>query len=420
MRFFYAAFVALITCPTLSAQPPTDAQALQRLGMSSQRLALLNSVLQQHVADKRVAGLVAGIMHKGELVYLQAMGSQVLGETAMREDSLFQVRSMSKPITAVAALQLVERGVLNLEDPVADYIPSFAAVRVFNDPQNPDLNDTREPIRDINIADLLKNTAGLSHRFSPLYRSNAVRSRSDTLAELSDKVAAIPLIGDPGEQWVYSISLTILGRVIEVATGTAFDQYLQDNVFAPAGMEDTGFFVPLEKQQRLARAYASAKTDDEGWTLSALPAMEVPITEDPPLKEGAAGLVSSAPDYLNFLHMLLNQGAINGNRILSAATVSEMTRNQIDPRLMPFGTNPAQPMLDRSWGYGLAVVVDADQSAVATQEGEFGWSGSLGTFAWADPTTQTAYVLMLQVQPAGAHALAQQFKPLATAAVLAD
>lgn len=440
MSISLAALAMLLASAQLLAQPaaqwsteaPSDAQALQRLGMSSQRLELLSSVLQQHVDDGRVPGLVAGIMHKGELVYLQAMGAQVVGESVMRADSLFQIRSMSKPITAVAALQLVERGVIALDDPVADYIPSFADAKVFQDPQRPELHselnpeqhperqETRAPIRAMTIADLLKNTAGLSHRFSALYRDNAVRSRSDTLAQLSDKVAAIPLIGDPGEQWVYSISLTILGRVIEVATGVPFDHYLKENVFDPAGMPDTGFFVAAEKQSRLARAYASQKDQDSSWTLAPLPAMAVPITVDPPLKEGAAGLVSSVPDYLKFLQMLLNEGEIEGERILSAATVGAMTTNQIEPRLMPFGTNPAAPMLDRGWGYGLAVVVDAEKSAVATHVGEFGWSGSLGTFAWADPTTQTAYVLMLQIQPAGAHALAQQFKTLAAAAVLED
>ena len=145
-----AAFFALcaVTAPVrLVAQPPTDAEDLQRLGVSSQRLALLSSVLEQHVADGRVAGLVAGMMHRGKLVYLRALGSQVVGESAMREDSLFQIRSMSKPITAVAALQLVERGVIGLDDPVADYIPSFADARVFTDPKNPDLQDTRAPTR---------------------------------------------------------------------------------------------------------------------------------------------------------------------------------------------------------------------------------------------------------------------------------
>jgi CubicO group peptidase (beta-lactamase class C family) len=385
----------------------------ETVGVSSQRLELVSEMLRQHVDDGRVAGLVAGMLHEGKLVYLESMGWQVLSESPMRDDSLFQIRSMSKPMTAVAALQLIERGELGLDDPVAKYIPSFDSVRVFSDPVAQDFAATRAPSRAITVADLLKNTAGLSHRFSALYRENGVRSRGDTLAELSDKVAAVPLIGDPGEQWVYSISLTVLGRVVEVVSGMAFDEYLAQEMFAPLGLADTGFFVPPESQSRLARAYA---VGSEG--LQLVPPMVIPITDDPPLKEGAAGIVSSAPDYLRFLQMLLNGGELEGARVLQGETVAAMTRNQIEPRLMPFGTNPAQPMLDRGWGYGVAVVVDAEKSAYATHNGEFGWSGSLGTFAWADPVTNTALVLMLQVQPAGAHALAQKFKALAAQAII--
>ena len=385
----------------------------ETVGVSSQRLELVSEMLRQHVDDGRVAGLVAGMLHEGKLVYLESMGWQVLSESPMRDDSLFQIRSMSKPMTAVAALQLIERGELGLDDPVAKYIPSFDSVRVFSDPVAQDFAATRAPSRAITVADLLKNTAGLSHRFSALYRENGVRSRGDTLAELSDKVAAVPLIGDPGEQWVYSISLTVLGRVVEVVSGMAFDEYLAQEMFAPLGLADTGFFVPPESQSRLARAYA---VGSEG--LQLVPPMVIPITDDPPLKEGAAGIVSSAPDYLRFLQMLLNGGELEGARVLQGETVAAMTRNQIEPRLMPFGTNPAQPMLDRGWGYGVAVVVDAEKSAYATHNGECGWSGSLGTFAWADPVTNTALVLMLQVQPAGAHALAQKFKALAAQAII--
>jgi CubicO group peptidase (beta-lactamase class C family) len=385
----------------------------ETVGVSSQRLELVSEMLRQHVDDGRVAGLVAGMLHEGKLVYLESMGWQVLSESPMRDDSLFQIRSMSKPMTAVAALQLIERGELGLDDPVAKYIPSFDSVRVFSDPVAQDFAATRAPSRAITVADLLKNTAGLSHRFSALYRENGVRSRGDTLAELSDKVAAVPLIGDPGEQWVYSISLTVLGRVVEVVSGMAFDEYLAQEMFAPLGLADTGLFVPPESQSRLARAYA---VGSEG--LQLVPPMVIPITDDPPLKEGAAGIVSSAPDYLRFLQMLLNGGELEGARVLQGETVAAMTRNQIEPRLMPFGTNPAQPMLDRGWGYGVAVVVNAEKSAYATHNGEFGWSGSLGTFAWADPVTNTALVLMLQVQPAGAHALAQKFKALAAQAII--
>lgn len=417
-----AAIFPLIFFGVAFAQPDSQAglgfERVQpeSVGVSSQRLTLLDDMLEQHVQDGRVAGLVAGMLHKGKLVYLESKGWQELEVTPMRPDSLFQIRSMSKPITAVAVLQLVERGLLKLDDPVADFIPSFADVRVFDDPVAQDFGATHDPSRAITIEDLLKNTAGLSHRFSALYRDQGVRSRGDTLAQLVDKVAGVPLIGDPGEQWVYSISLTVLGRVVEVVSGQDFDDYLEQEVFKPLAMNDTSFFVPPEKQDQLALIYS---VTDHG--LELLPDMSVPITQDPPLKEGAAGIVSSVPDYLNFLQMLLDQGRVGGGsamRVLQDDTVAEMTKNQVDERLMPFGTNPARPMLDRGWGYGLAVVVDAEKSEYATHIGEFGWSGSLGTFAWADPVSDTALVLMLQIQPAGAYSLSQKFKALAAQAIL--
>jgi CubicO group peptidase (beta-lactamase class C family) len=140
--------------------------------------------------------------------------------------------------------------------------------------------------------------------------------------------------------------------------------------------------------------------------------MDIPITSDPPLLEGAAGLVSTVPDYLRFLQSLLAGGELDGQRILGADTVAQMTRNQIDEALFPFGTNPANPMLDRGWGYGLAVVTDATQSEFGVNNGEFGWNGSLGTFSWADPETGTVAILMLQIQPSNAHGLAGEFKDL--------
>jgi CubicO group peptidase (beta-lactamase class C family) len=255
----------------------------------------------------------------------------------------------------------------------------------------------------------LLNTAGLSHRFSGLYRNSNVRSRADNLAELADKVASVPLIGDPGEKWVYSISITVLGRVVEIVSGLGFDDYLRKEVFDPLDMPDTAFFVPQNKQDRLALAY---RIPDGSSGLTRLPPMDVPITVNPPLKEGAAGIVSTVPDYLRFLQALLNDGELNGHRVLEVDTVAAMTRNQIAQELMPFGINSANPMLDRGWGYGLAVVTDAAKSEVGVNNGEFGWSGSLGTFSWADPVTDTVAVIMLQVQPAGAFSIASKFKAL--------
>jgi len=382
----------------------------ETVGISSQRLGLLDRVLREHVERGEVAGLVAGVVRHGKLVYLEAMGWQNIElKQPMNTASIFQIRSMSKPITAVAALQLVDEGKLALSDPVSRYIPSFKNLTVFVDPADPDTSTTRKPDREPTIRDLLLNTAGLSHRFSALYRNSNIRSRADSLAELTNKVASVPLIGDPGEKWVYSISITVLGRVVEIVSGLGFDDYLRQEVFGPLDMPDTGFYVPQDKQDRLALAY---RIPDGTSGLVRLPPMDVPITVDPALKEGAAGIVSTVPDYLRFLQALLNDGELDGHRVLKAETVADMTRNQIAQELMPFGTNPANPMLDRGWGYGLAVVTDAAKSEVGVNNGEFGWSGSLGTFSWADPVTGTVAVIMLQVQPAGAFSIASKFKAL--------
>ena len=380
------------------------------LGFSAQRIALVHEMLAQHVEDGRVAGLVAGVARHGKVVYLESMGwNQIEQDKPMLENSLFQIRSMSKPITAVAAMQLIEQGKMKLDDPVSKYIPSFAEMKVFVDPAAADFTQTRVSEREMTIEDLLMNTAGLSHRFGALYRANEVRSRGDTLEELVEKVAAVPLIGDPGEQWVYSISLTVLGRVIELVSGQEFDDYLDEHVYGPLKMTDTAFYVPDEKAGRLARAY---RVSSEDRSLSLLPQMAIPITEDPKLLEGAAGIVSSVPDYLRFLQALLNGGELDGERILQTDTVESMTQNQIPKALMPFGTNPNNPMLDRGWGYGMAVVVDETMSAYGTNNGEFGWSGSLGTFSWADPVSGTSVVIMLQIQPSGAYNIASKFKAM--------
>lgn len=410
------AFVLLFSVASHRVFSQTPIVSPESVGVSSQRLALVDSMLQQHVHDGRVPGLVAGVSRHGKLVFLKSYGWQdIENKSPMQEDSIFQIRSMSKPITAVAVLQLIDQGKLKLSDPVANYIPSFAAVLVFNNPETQDLHDTRPPSRAITIEDLLLNTAGLSHRFSSLYRDNQVRSRADSLETLVDKVASIPLIGDPGEQWVYSISITVLGRIVEIVSGQTFDNYLEQHLFNPLAMTDTGFYVKPHQQARLAKAYVAATSSEP---LKLLPPMDIPITEKPPLMEGAAGLVSTVPDYLRFLEALLNKGELNGSRILSSESVIAATTNQVANRLLPIGTNPNAPMLDRGWGYGISVVIDASKSPYGVNNGEFAWGGSLGTQAWADPSTGMAVVIMLQVQPAGAFDIASKFKAMVYQSVI--
>ena len=410
------AFVLLFSVASHRVFSQTQIVSPESVGVSSQRLALVDSMLQQHVHDGRVPGLVAGVSRHGKLVFLKSYGWQdIENKLPMQEDSIFRIRSMSKPITAVAVLQLIDQGKLKLSDPVANYIPSFAAVRVFNNPETQDLHDTRPPSRAITIEDLLLNTAGLSPRFSSLYRDNQVRSRADSLETLVDKVASIPLIGDPGEQWVYSISITVLGRIVEIVSGQTFDSYLEQHLFNPLAMTDTGFYVKPHQQARLAKAYVAATSNEP---LKLLPPMDIPITEKPPLMEGAAGLVSTVPDYLRFLEALLNKGELNGSRILSSESVIAATTNQVANRLLPIGTNPNAPMLDRGWGYGISVVIDASKSPYGVNNGEFAWGGSLGTQAWADPNAGMAVVIMLQVQPAGAFDIASKFKAMVYQSVI--
>ncbi|MEX0619375.1 MAG: serine hydrolase domain-containing protein, partial [Pseudohongiellaceae bacterium] len=252
----------------------------ETMGVSPTSLQQITEMLQRHVDDGLIAGAVAGVARNGKTVYLQAIGSQhIENDVPMRTDSIFQVRSMSKPITALAALQLVEQGRLGLQDPVSDHIPQFGNMFVYINADEPFISAQRRPERDMTIEHLLLNTAGLSHRNGVLYREHQVRSRADTLEQLARKVARVPLIGDPGEQWVYSISMTILGRVVEVVSGQALDDYLDDEVYGPLGMDDTAFYVPPEKAERLARVYQVGEES----SLSLVPDMEIPITEEPPL-----------------------------------------------------------------------------------------------------------------------------------------
>ena len=382
----------------------------EEVGMSSARFQLISSTLRQYVDAGQIAGLVAGVSRHGKVVYLESMGLQQTDapDSKMRDDSIFQIRSMSKPIASLAVMQLVEQGRIDLQDPVADYIPSFANMSLFTVPA--DFNSPiKKPSRLLTIEDLLLNMGGLSHRDGALYRSREVRSRTDTLEQLVEKVAAVPLMAEPGTQWIYSISATVLGRIVEIVSGQKFDDYLQQHIYQPLQMTDTAFYVPAEKVDRLARIYQVPRGDAP---LTQVPEMEVPITVNPPLLEGAAGIVSTVPDYLRFLQVFLNKGELDGARVLSADGVAQMTRNHIPDSALPIGLSPQNPMLDRGWGYGFSVVIDKTASAFGVNNGEFGWNGSLGTFSWADPETGTIAVLMVQVVPSGAYNLSGIFKAM--------
>ena len=395
---------------TASALPRAEPE---ELGFSPARLAFITDTLKHYVDAGHIPGLVAGISRHGQIVYLEGLGWQDLEQQIpMRTDAMFEIRSMSKPIVSLAIMQLIESGQLHLDDPLARYIPAFADMSVFENPADSN-GPIRPASRQATIADLLLHISGLSHRNSALYRSGAVRSRADTLAQLVEKVAQMPLVADPGALWNYSIATTVLGRVVEIVSGQALDDYLQSSILTPLNMVDTGFFVPAEKHEQRVQIY---RLSSDG--MQREPDMPIPISQDPPLLEGAAGLVSTVADYLRFLQVFMNRGALDGQRVLSETGVELMTTNQLPDELLPIALNPQSPMRDLGWGYGFSVVIDETESGFARNNGEFGWNGSLGTFSWADSETGTVVVLMMQIQPSGAYNLSALFKALVSQSMI--
>lgn len=366
-------------------------------GMSSDRLQAVTALLRQYVADRKISGAVAGVARRGKLVYLEPVGLQSFEtKAAMTEGSLFRVYSMTKAVTAVAVMMLVEEGKLRLADPASKYLPEFKSVRV-----QPSGAAARAPARDITIQDLLLHTSGLSHRTSELYRQLRVRSRSDSLPQFITNITRAPLMEDPGTRFRYSEATTVLGRIVEVVSNKSFDAVVTERILRPLGMNDTSFWVERNAAPRLVTVYQRGQ--------DGVPAPfeieEVPFTQKPALMEGAVGLVSTALDFLRFGQMLLNKGTLEGVRVLSPATVDAMTKNGL-----------SEPILQGKGGavgWGLAnvdVVVGPGSRGYLTTIGEYGWDGSAGTFFAVDPSRDLVVTLMTQNLPANPDGLRQKFK----------
>jgi CubicO group peptidase (beta-lactamase class C family) len=385
-----------------AAQPPASPESV---GLDADRLKEASALLNQFVADGKIAGAVAAVARRGRMAYLDAVGFQNLeSRTPMTERSLFRIYSMTKAVTAVAAMILYEEGKFDLRDPASKYLPEFRNVRVQVDPGG----QTRPPAQEITVADLLLHTSGLSHRTSDLYRTAKVRSRSIALPQFIANVARTPLMEDPGTRYRYSEGTTVVGRLVEIWSGKPLDVFMKERVFDRLGMADTSFWVQPGERARLTTVYAV----DPGGGLRPYEIEEVPFTERPALLEGAVGLVSTVPDFMRFSQMLLNRGELNGVRILSPKTVDLITSNGL--------SEPILRARGGGMGWGLAnvnVVVDPTGMKDSPNVGEYGWDGSAGTIFWIDPKDETVIVLMTQSVPANPDSLRQRFKALVTAAV---
>ncbi|WP_339859857.1 serine hydrolase domain-containing protein [Pseudohongiella acticola] len=415
MRTVKLLLSVLIAITGLSAMttPVAQAQSLEiaepgTVGLDADSLALATQDLQARVDAGDIAGVVAAIVRDGQLVYAESLGMQdIEAGTEMVFDSLFRTYSMTRPITALGILMLHDEGLLNVNDTLQTYLPQFAGQPVLVDAESSDASATRPRQGDITLAQLLTHTSGLGSRNSALYRDNNVHSYDQTLAQVVDNVAALPLFEDPGTAYRYGLHAEVLGRVIEVVTGQDIQNFFEQRIFAPLGMDDTVFYVDPSRADRLATVY---RRDDNG-QLQAHEMEAIPVTGPRALNSAGVGLVSSTMDFLRFSQLFLDNGLVNGEQVVSPAVVRMMAENAVPQQLLPIGSGGYWRGSGWSLG-GMAVVLDADTYNHTVNEGEYWWDGSAGTRFWIDPEENMVTVIMAQISPANGNGFRESFKTL--------
>ena len=400
---------------TIARQLPTATP--ESVGLSSARLAVLHTAMQAYVDRREAAGIVTLIARDGRVVDLHASGFQDVERTQpMHIDTVFRIASMSKPITSVAVMMLEEDGKLLLTDPVSKFIPAFKNQRVVVE------GGTTVPARrDMTIRDLLSHRSGLTYGFlnagpvGDAYRhagvTDGLTTTSLTLEEGISLLAAQPLMAQPGSAWNYSLSVDVLGRIVEVVSGQRFDRFLRERIFTPLGMTDTAFDVPAAKWPRVATVYTPdgaggirPMKDPESFGNTHMSPLESYKTSKTYLS-GGAGLTSTARDYARFAQMLLNGGTLDGVRLLGPKTVELMATSHTAD-LLPAGlTGPGV-----QFGLGFRVVTDVAATQTQGSAGLYGWSGIYGTTFWVDPKERLVAVMMVQRYPGSP--VASGFQPL--------
>ena len=372
--------------------------------MSADRLKRIHPMIQSHIDAKDYSGAVTLVARKGKVAHFEAFGMADLeANRAMKTDTLFRLASMTKPITAVAILMLLEEGKLVLNDPVSKFIPEFKnpKVAVWNLPNDPAGAGLKliPAAREITIQDLLTHTSGLANGFEGPAGDAVRRANPPNSGSLDARVrrmGSLPLNFQPGTQWEYSPStgFNTLGRIVEILSGLTLEQFFQSRIFQPLGMKDTFFTVP---QNRLADLVVAYTKNDKG--LVRPPAAE-PVPPTKPGEEffsGAGGLTGSTQDYLLFAQMLLNGGHLNGSRLLSRKTVELMT--SVATGNLDLGNYPGDQVL-KGYGFGLGVRVrrSTGDNGWLGSIGDFGWAGAHGTYFWIDPKEQLVGIVMIQTR----------------------
>jgi CubicO group peptidase (beta-lactamase class C family) len=380
-------------------------------GFSPEKLERIPALLKEAVEKKQIAGGVALVARRGKVIHVSAAGSRdIESKTPMAEGVIFRIASMSKPITSVAVMQLVEDGKLKLTDPLSKYVPEFKDMKVAVPSRDGKSFETVKAEREITIHDLLTHSSGITYRImskphvGKLYEEAGVCDglveAPVSLAENVRKIAKLPLVCQPGSAWEYGLNTDVLGHVVDVVSGQSLEDYMRARIFKPLKMNDTCFNLSREKHSRLASLYSIRedksfhKVGEKAVTTgSFVYSGTVPTRADNRYFSGGAGLVSTAGDYFRFGQLMLNGGELDGARVLKAETVRAMTKNQLGKiTIMP---DNAQ------MGYGFGVLSEEAKKAQKDPSGvgTFGWGGAFGTYFWVDPKNELVGVVMAQVFP---------------------
>ena len=389
------------------SEPSLGAAMPESVGFSSERLARLHAAIQQEIDQKKsMAGAVTLVARHGKIVDLKAYGKKDLASgSPMATDTIFRIFSMTKVVTGVAMMILYEQGKWHPQDPISNYIPEFAHLKVFKRVDANGQMITEDPVHPPTMHELMTHTAGFTYGIfgdgpvDKAYQAQGVMA-SKNLQEMIDKLSTIPLLYQPGTKWVYSASMDIQGYIIEKLSGQSLPDFMHDHIFVPLKLKDSGFYVPNKKWNRFATLYAE-NAKGELMAAPAIPGAGLgDYRSQPTMPSGGGGMVSTAQDYARFAQMLLNGGALDGVRVLAPATVQLMSANHLPPALLTgeFSIGPERIRPGMGWGYDCAVIYDPPTADEIVGKGTFFWIGAADTWFWIDPTNDLVFVGMTQHQ----------------------
>ena len=413
----FGPFLLALTLTASALAQGLPAAAPESVGMSAARLQRLSAAMKRAVDEGKAPGIVTLVARKGKVVHFESVGQlDREKQVAMPRDAIFRIASMSKAITSVAAVTLMEDGNLLLEDPVSKFIPAFKKTTVML-PPTPTAGPVSVPARrEITIRDLLTHTAGISYGTDALeapYKASNLylwyfADKDEPIGTSMERLASLPFAAQPGERWVYGFATDLLGAVIEKASGMPLDQFFRTRIFEPLKMTDSCFYLPPAKATRFAAVYSAGpngltRAPDHGRGQGDY------VTGPRKAFSGGAGLLSTASDYARFLQMLLNGGELDGVRLLSPKSVQLMTSNHV-----------GNLYLDGRLGFGLGfeIVEHVGRTGRPGSVGEFGWGGAYYTKFWVDPVEKVVAVFMTQMLPSTGPAVQDQFRMLVNQAIV--